>query len=59
MIIFPAITIRRNATEQQAIERLIDAATDIVKYARWVSLSNSKVDELRAPLLEIRRARRK
>ena len=51
-------TLRKNATEQEAIERLIKAAQNLAESARWNNLGMRKVNELRAPLIELKRARR-
>lgn len=56
-MLFPP-TLRKNATEQEAIERLIKAAQNIAERATWTNLGRSKVNELRAPLIELKRARR-
>jgi len=51
---------RAGATEKDAIDRLISAAEKIAHEAVWCSLSmKAKVSELRAPLAELKLARRK
>lgn len=56
-MLFPP-SLRKNATEQEAIDRLIKAAQNITERATWNNLGMSKVNELRAPLIELKRARR-
>ena len=53
------ITARPDATEKQAVDRLIAAAEKIARDATWCNLSRSRVVELRVPLAELKRARRK
>lgn len=56
--LFPSYKIVPGTTEQQALRRLEARAWDIVRRARWCNLSQSKVNELRQPLLELYLARR-
>jgi len=57
---FKGHTARKNVTEKQAIERLIMEADELVHRAVWSSLSMKvKIGELRAPLAELKMARRK
>jgi len=57
-MLFPDFTPVRGLTEEEAMRRLEKRAWEIVKGARWVSLSNARINELRQPLLEIYLARR-
>ena len=64
MSIFPPIKFGSKAeylhpcTEAQAMQNLELAAQYIVKNARWVGLTPSKVTQLRRPLLQLKLARK-
>ena len=50
-------TIKR-VTKEEAITNLVQAATKLVNNARWNDFCTSKINELRLPLLQLRRANR-
>lgn len=50
--------LRVNCTIDEALARLEQAATELVKHARWSGFM-SPINELRRPLLELKLARRK
>lgn len=59
-MLFTQYRTRKDVTEDEAIKRLVSATEEICKNAVWNSFSGkAKISELRAPLAELKIARRR